>query len=427
MNLKTINKSYNLATIAALVVLLTLNACGPVKFSSSSKTGDATTDGSGTNTPQGTTPNNGGTGTTDNNGGNNGGQTGTTTQTKDVVTTYNVTSKQNKVDIILVVDNSSSMTADNLKLADRLSAFVTQLESSAIDWQMCLTVTSAIPYNNYNYFGMSIDWSDYTGEKTWILKKGTANLPTIFRNTMLNKLSIGAKDTNDERGIKAAYWHASYKDYNLCYRQDAALAHIIISDEDERSIGGVVADKYYDSETQALEADDEPANLVQKIKDVFGTSKRVRSNTIIVKPNDSNCLSTQDAQGTKAHYGRKYSELSSLTGGGVGSICDDNYSSNLQYFNEVIDDSLAAMPLECNPYNNAVSVNITPAQGNITTTVQGQSLVFSPNVTAGSTIVANYKCVLATNRVPNSVEEPSWLSKLHSWLIQPILNWFAKL
>lgn len=402
---------YFLQLLLTTTVLITFLACGPVKFSSSSN--QATNPDAGTdNTGTGTTPPD---------------QTGTgSTSTKNVETTYTVTSNQNKVDIVLIVDNSSSMTQDNLKLADRLTNFVSQLESSAIDWQMCLTVTTYVPNNGTNYWGMSINWADYAGTQKWVLKKGTTNLPTIFKNTLLNNIATGSVNTNDERAIKAAYWHVGYKSYNSCYRTGAALAYIIISDEDERSIGGVEASKYYSDEYKTLEQDDLPSSLVDKVKSSLGSDVRFRANSIVVKSNDTTCLQTQDDQGTKAHYGTKYEDLSNITGGGIGSICDNDYTSNLNYFNDVINDSLESMPLECNPIDNNVSVTITPANASVASSVQGQSLIFNPSVPAGSTIVAKYKCALASNgnRVPNSVDELSFFSKLYIWIVEPILNWF---
>ncbi len=397
------------------VVFVLFLSCSPVKFSSSSNQPTAP------ETPADPTPT---------------GQGGGGTSSKDVETTYTVTSKQNKVDILLIVDNSSSMNADNLKLADKLNQFVGQLENSSIDWQMCLTVTTYIPAGSTNYWGMSVNWADYTGTQSWVLKKGTANLSTIFRNTIANNLATGSANTNDERAIKAGYWHVSYKDYNNCYRPDAALAYIIISDEDERSIGGNSSLKYYSDELKTLEQDDLPSILLEKVKSSLGSSIRFRANSIVVKSADSTCLKIQDDQGTKAHYGKMYEELATLTGGGIGSICDNDYTSSLSYFNDIINDSLGSMPLECNPESNNVSVTITPANNSISSSVQGQSLVFTPSVPAGSTIVAKYKCSLTTSnlkRAPNAtnnnsdskvLQEPSFLTKLYTWIIEPLLQFF---
>lgn len=401
-------------------VLLSFVACGPVKFSSSSNQSEE--EKPADDLPQGD-PND----PVDPNDPSNPGTGGT----RSVTTTHVVQSNQGKVDILLIVDNSSSMNADNVKLADRLNNFVTQLESASIDWQMCLATTTYATIDSYNYWGLSVSWGVtnnsgvahyYSPTENWILKRQSgANLPAIFRYTLENNVATGSANTNDERGIKAAYWHAHYKDYNKCYRPGAAYAQIYISDEDERSIGGRAADKYYTDELKTLEHDDTPSALVDKVKEKLGADVRFRANSIVVKTDDSACLTAQDAQGTKAHYGRKYEELSKITGGGIGSICDTDYYNNLNFFNNVINDSLESMPLECNPVSNNVSVTITPTQS-VQTSIQGQSLIFNPSVKAGSTIVAKYKCSLAANnRVPNSVEngQPGFWAK--------IVNWFKSL
>lgn len=395
-------------------ILLTFVACGPVKFSSSS------------NQPTDENPKAEDHGTADPNDPTVPPQIG---GTRDVTTTHVVNPNQDKVDIVLIVDNSSSMNADNIKLADRLTTFVSQLENASIDWQMCLATTTYAYINNYNYWGLSVSWGAtdnssashfYNPSENWILKRQNgANLPAIFRYTLENNIGTGGPNTNDERGIKAAYWHTNYKDYNKCYRPGAALAHIYISDEDERSIGGRAAEKYYTDELRPLEDDDKPSTLVDKVKEKLGANIRFRANSIVVKSGDTTCLAVQDGQGTKAHHGKNYEALSSITGGGIGSICDTDYYNNLNFFNTVINDSLASMPLECNPVSNNVAVTITPTQ-TVTTSIQGQSLLFKPAVKAGSTIVAKYKCSLTSNnRVPNSVmkEPPGLWSRLVNWFL----------
>ena len=123
-------KNYKLAGAIA-VVLGFLTACGPVKFSSSS---EATVDPTNVNpTPTVTvTP--------------TGTPTATPTPTgpptlRDVHYSKKIEAATYKLDIVLVVDDSNSMLADNQKLAAKLSNFVSKLQNSNIDWQMCATVT----------------------------------------------------------------------------------------------------------------------------------------------------------------------------------------------------------------------------------------------------------------------------------------------
>lgn len=303
-----------------------------------------------------------------------------------------VQATDNKVDILMVVDDSNSMAPDNTKLAQGLQGFVNDLSAAGLDWQMCATVTrSQDVYNNGTfYWGASRNWVNYLGTPVWILKSGATDPYSIFTSTM-NAIGAGWSGTDDERGIKAAWWSIEYGSYNNCYRQDASLAVLLISDEDERSVGGNPALEYYSGEYKALEVQDQPQELINKVKRNFGDNKRFTFNSIIVKPGDTTCMNSQDAGGSKSHFGYKYSELSQLTGGAAVSICDANYSSNLYYFKDRIVNSMSSVPLECAPVGD-VTVTVTPTMNSLTTQIQNNTLVFNPAVPAGRTVKVVYKC-----------------------------------
>lgn len=316
----------------------------------------------------------------------------TSNPVREVVFEKLVQASDNKVDILMVVDDSNSMSADNTKLAQKLQSFVADLTASGIDWQMCSTVTrSQDVYNNGNfYWGASRNWTGYLGSPAWILKSGATDPYAIFTNTM-TAIGAGWAGTDDERGIKAAWWNIEYEQYNKCYRSDASLAVILISDEDERSVGGNSGLQYYTGEYKTLEEDDQPQGFVNKIKQKFGIAKRFTFNSIIVKPGDAACMASQDAGGSKSHYGYKYSELSQLTGGASASICDADYSANLYYFKDRIINTLSSLPLECAPVGD-VAVTVTPAMNGVTATIQNNNLVLNPAVLAGRTIKLVYNC-----------------------------------
>lgn len=296
----------------------------------------------------------------------------------------------NKVDILVVVDDSNSMSPENTKLAQRLQGFVSSLNSSGIDWQMCATVTHSQLASGTMYWGLSRNWVGYVGSPQWIMNNGATDPYGIFTNTM-SAIGAGWANTDDERGIKAAWWHTEYNSYNSCYRADASLAVIVLSDEDERSIGGDSSQQAYGGEFQLLEGDDQAYGYVNKIKQMYGINKRVSVNSIIVKPGDATCMAAQDAGGAKSHYGYKYNELSNLTGGYVGSICDADYSTNLYYFKDRIVNSLASIPLECAPVG-PINVSIVPSMGAVTTQMQNNNLIFSPVIPAGRTVTVQYNC-----------------------------------
>lgn len=319
--------------------------------------------------------------------------------TRDVNYSGIVQVQNNKLDILLIVDDSNSMLADNQKLAARLTDFVANLQSSSIDWQMCATVTRPLPINGNPAWGLSIIWSNYTpvvGTPNWVLKS-SPNLASVFTNT-INNIGAGWAGTDDERGTKAAYWHIYNGDPRVatnskCHRTDAALAMIIVSDEDIRSVGGDKTYEYYLGEHKPLESEDEPNTLLNYVKDVFGATKRFTFNSIIVKPSDDTCMKEQDAGGAKSHYGIKYKQLSDMTGGKVGSICDENYSSNLNLFADSIEDSLSSIALECMPVG-PVEVSVTPQVAGLTSTVKGASIDFNPKIPAGRTLTMKYKCAI---------------------------------
>ncbi len=301
-----------------------------------------------------------------------------------------VQATDNKVDIIVVVDDSKSMLPDNTKLGERLQGFVNDLSSSGIDWQICATVTHDQLANGNMYWGLSRNWVNYVGSPQWILKAGATDPYSIFTNT-ISAIGAGWENTDDERPLKAAFWHSEYQRFNNCYRDGAALSVLVISDEDERSVGGDPSVVYFQNELKSLDADDQPHGYINKIKQLHTINKRLSVNSIIVKPKDAACMAAQDNDSLKSHAGYKLNELSQLTNGYVGSICDTNYSNNLYYFKDRIVNSLASIPLECTPVGS-IAITITPSMGAVSTSLQNNLLIFSPTIPAGRTVNIQYNC-----------------------------------
>jgi hypothetical protein len=320
--------------------------------------------------------------------------------TRSVTTKKDVTLQDNQLDVVLIVDDSNSMLADNQKLAAKLQSFVTDLSTAGFDWQMCVTVTRAQQLSASDpelYWGASRNWVGNTGASPWILKSGAGNLNSIFTNT-INEIGAGWVGTDDERGIKAAWWHLWNGDINYsgnsgCYRKDAGLSVIIISDEDVRSVGGDYSRQFYFGEYKPLEADDQPIHYYNEVRTVFGPLKRFNVNSIIVRPGDNACMASQDAAGSKSHFGYKYDEVSKMTLGATASICDADYGNSLKYFKDNIVREMASLPLECHPVNNQVRVTISP-EFTTTTRVEGSTLYFNPKIPAGKSITAEYECSL---------------------------------
>ncbi|MBO9667157.1 MAG: hypothetical protein J7501_10125, partial [Bdellovibrio sp.] len=206
-------------------------------------------------------------------------------------------------------------------------------------------------------------------------------------------LQSGGSNSGDERAIKATY--ANFQNVgNGCYRNGAAKSVIIISDEDERSVGGDLTKvKKNDNPAayQALEADDHPENLLALTKDVFGDDVRFTFNSIIVKPGDTTCEATQDLDTSPSHPGYIYTQMSNISQGGIGSICDANFASSLNTFKDKIINSLSQISLECVPDQQTMTVAV---DGQIITnyTVSGNVLKFAAPLTEGTKLDFSYDC-----------------------------------
>lgn len=285
-----------------------------------------------------------------------------------------VPNENNKVDILVVVDDSFSMTEDNTKLSQRLNGFVSSLQTANIDWQMCIT-TVDVDY----YQGRPINWS---GTNSYLLTKSTPNLATVFQQTIYD---IGSGYGNDEQGIKASVMSMLNNPVYPCYRNNAAFATVIISDEDERSVGG--NQSLSTQQYKPLGWQNMPSGFINTSTAVFGAGKRLVVNSIVVQ--DQQCKAIQDKQGSPAFIGTKYIELANLTNGTLGNICDNDYSSNLKYFKDAILSAVSSVDLECTPAATPV-VTINPS--GYSWTLQGKKIIFNPALGPGVTLSVQYKC-----------------------------------
>lgn len=316
---------------------------------------------------------------------------------KTVSSTEVVAYGNKQVDFLLVLDDSNSMLPELKKLAARMSTFVNSLDASNIDWQMCLTTTSGTTQGTSLIYGSPLDWNAYSPSSdtpTYLLKKGTPDLNSIFTSTIDN-LHIGGPNSSDERAIKAAHDNFTNSATNNCYRPGAAISVIVISDEDERSIGGDSKNTKASegpSVYRPFEPEDYPQTLISQTQKIFGNDLRFTFSSIIVKPGDTNCEAEQDKNASPSHAGKVYAELSDLTEGGMGSICDADYSSNLNSFKEKIVNSLSTLTLQCEPDPSSLKIKIEdfPITG---FKLNGKVLKFNYALIEGMQLDLIYDCI----------------------------------
>ncbi|MGZ3745708.1 MAG: hypothetical protein ACXWRE_00145 [Pseudobdellovibrionaceae bacterium] len=313
---------------------------------------------------------------------------GITAPNKVVNSTETVALGNKQVDFLLVLDDSNSMLPELKKLSSRMSTFVKFLEDSKIDWQMCATTTRA------SNFGRYLEWKSYSPEgglPSYVLKKGAVGLNAIFPAT-INSLTIGGGESGDERALKSSY--VSFQNGGPCYRPGAAVSVIAISDEDERSVGGDPKRIKANEDLRTcypLEDEDLPANLLARAQATFGTNTPFTFNSIIVKPGDTRCEATQDLDVSPSHSGLLYAEMSARTEGGIGSICDEDYSASLNTFKNKIINSLSQLTLQCEPVRESLKVSVNHLLVN-NFKLEKKLLKFKDALPEGTRIDLTYEC-----------------------------------
>jgi hypothetical protein len=299
-----------------------------------------------------------------------------------------------KIDIMLVIDGSGSMDPDRIKLGQKLGGFVNLLQGSGIDWQMCYTSTyisnSGSPYK----------WAN----DQYVINGTTANVDELF-NTTMTKISIHSG--GDEQGVASLNSSLSNSSAANCFREGVATTSIVISDEDERSCGGRCEKNSdlptlsgrslssYTDQYRVIADINTPEALVAKIKNKFGNDHIYVAHALVIRSGDNVCYHEQDATHA-AFFGKHYEELVRLTGGILGNICSTDYAKELANMATKIDVSLSAVTLACAPYGT-VDVTITPKRAGQKYSVSGDKLTFTPALTTGDMVKADYQCLDKTS------------------------------
>lgn len=319
------------------------------------------------------------------------------------ISTSEVVAYGNKqVDFLLVLDDSNSMKPELERLSAKLSNFMSSLEASDIDWQMCYTTTSGHSVGKNTIYGEPKAWKSYQpngNTPSYLLKKGSSNLDQVFTAT-INNLALGSQLSYDERGIKATFENFKSGEPNnspahSCYREGAAISVILISDEDERSLGGDAKNLKANESAQSvlpLEPEDLPAVLINQAGQSFGSDVRFTFNSIIVKPGDKACEQQQDNSASPSHPGHYYADISRLTEGGVGSICDADYSAHLNTFKDKIVNSMTQLVLQCVPVPSTLRVKIDGVEQS-GLKLDKKTLKFNQALLEGTLIDLYYDCL----------------------------------
>ncbi len=349
-----------------------------------------------------------------------------------------------KIDILIVNDNSASMSTEQKKLAEKFNLFIEKLEDRFVDYRIAITTTdisnkvdfgsnnnaprdinkngalqdgNLLVFPNGQSFLEPVSWDlkgaarqteiakQVSAFKTTLVSPQTlqceqfiANWVTNHNNSLAttNSTEYGQEyykncPSGDERGIYAAQLVLE-KNSSAFIRPDAHLVMIFLSDENIRSDG---------ISTQggaSFDFVDLSDGLVEKFNAKFqNTGKNFKAHSLVVK--DDSCLAQQNNQvlGTppvnatkgfvRGSIGHEYLLLSQKTGGVSGDICASDYTSQISDM-EVQTKNLPIV-LKCSQAKD-VAVQLLDATGTVIKDlefeIQGSELKIKDTFTAGTEI-----------------------------------------
>ncbi len=361
-----------------------------------------------------------------------------------------VTASLGKVDILIVDDNSGSMSFEQNSMAQKFSQFVAALDAKNVDYRIGITTTDISSPSNparginqsgalqdgklisfpngkmylENAFGSQSDRSSWFSQT--IQRPETINCENFVKNNpTISSDSQSYLDncpSGDERGIYAANLTIQNNPSGFI-RPEAHLAIVILSDEDVRS------SNYYKSTKYGLSSMDLPLGLIGSVNTLY-PSKTLSVHSIIVKPGalqsvtqdqmntvitglqadplmgytpsqyfasssaGDACLNQQSSQipgaGFGGSYGYLYALLTRQTGGIEGDICAADYGSQLSNMGSSIAEQVKEVQLKCSDARDLV-VTMTPSNS-ISYALDGATLRLSDALPTGTQISVSYTC-----------------------------------
>jgi hypothetical protein len=298
-----------------------------------------------------------------------------------------------KVDILIINDNSGSMSVNQSKLAAAFSTFIASLGNK--DYRIAMTTTD-IPATNGQLlnFGGGIRY----------LTPTTPNRQTLFLNTVVRQETTTCESSGyatsscpsfDERGTYAAFMAMTRNEYSWI-RPDAHQAVVILANEDVRSDASI----YNNISGYGLETNDRPESLINLfLSGGIYAGKTFSAHSIIITPGDSTCKAQQSNSSVTGYYGQQYFNLSQLTinrgwGGTVHSICAADYGPAASSIGSNMNSTDRLIQLPCRPVNDSVQVTFSPAANVVPVQYDPNSRIVSVNasILAGTTWTATFTC-----------------------------------
>lgn len=306
--------------------------------------------------------------------------------------TFTQNSSGEKIDILVVVDNSDSMMGEHNKRRIR-NMFQNFLETlDGVDYQIGITTTNYFNTRNVSGWGGTLE--GLRGENLKIIKPSTPQKQTLFLSAVDRQEAVkcrtGKRDevkacgSNTEQPLRVIQEFVNKRDQENAgfFREDSEFITIVISDEDEANENGNIPVT--------------AAEVVSHVNRAFNGNKKYTNYSVIIEPGDRECKRTNACWEFLClgggEYGNYISELSRISSGRTASICSTDISSDLKVIGSNARNGglFDEVKIQHDPVGGIVSVEFNPGS-DIEYTLEGRTIKFNRAPVAGTEITVNYR------------------------------------
>lgn len=238
------------------------------------------------------------------------------------------------VDILWVIDDSGSMANQRKTLVNNFDRFLQALLTLRVSWQMGVTTTNAL------------DTGKLRGT-TKVIKLTTPDPKAVFE---ANTTFMGSR-TRWEQGLRMA--ELAVTGVNIApggnnvgfLRPNAALAIIVVTDEDDSSFGT-------------------PEHFARVFRAAKGKGNEgLVTFSTIAGSTPVGCTPPGESiyYGSLAEPAFRYASVSTKTGGVVGSICDNSFENTLLSIAQALNTLRRVFPLTLKPLLSSLNVKVNGA------------------------------------------------------------------
>ena len=231
---------------------------------------------------------------------------------------------QVKVDILWVIDNSGSMATSQAALAANFQSFMAKFQTTNFDYRMAVTTTDAwrAPVENKPELARFRDGTDKTSHSgVTVITPTTPNLEQTFITNVVQ----GIDGHPDERGLQSMKEALENAD-NAAEpfpRDGAILAVIALTDEEDFSHDGNTSLQGGSPNAPGIHPVSLYYDYLYNLTKSSGSSINFIFNTVAIIDDACKDSLNNGSSWTGRMVAERYMELSDLSNGYKGSICDD--------------------------------------------------------------------------------------------------------